>query len=87
MIHKMYAVYDEKAGAFLPPFFLHSDGLAVRSFTEAVNDNTHQFNKHAEDFTLFRLGTFSDDDGTIVSESSPVSLGLAITFKENHTTQ
>lgn len=59
---KVYSVLDKAVGAFLPPFYMRSDGEAIRSFAEACND-PKSLGKHAEDFTLFRLGSFDDGSG------------------------
>lgn len=60
MILQIFSVYDVKAEAFLQPFFVPSKGLAVRAFTDAANDDKHQFSQHREDFTLHHLGEFDD---------------------------
>lgn len=61
MIQQVYSVFDVKAGAFLTPFFLPSDGMAIRIFSDCVRDPNHQFGKHPEDYTLFRVGNFDCD--------------------------
>ena len=80
MIHRIFTVFDEKAGAFLLPFFAPSRGLAIRSFTETVNQPDHVFNKHPADFTLFALGTYDDSSAMFDLAETPESLGLAIEF-------
>lgn len=62
MIQKLYTVYDEKAEAFLPPFFVPQHGLALRAFKDCVNSKDHQFGKHPADYTLFYLGDWDDSD-------------------------
>lgn len=64
MKHRMFTVYDTKAKAYLPPFFLHREEMATRSFKDCVNSATHQFGKHPEDYTLYCVGTFDDDKGS-----------------------
>lgn len=61
----IFSVFDTKAKAYLPPFFLPSDEVATRAFRDCVNSNDHQFGKHPEDYTLHRLGTFEDSEGQI----------------------
>ncbi len=79
MIHKMFCVHDVKAKAFLPPFFLHQDGMAVRVFTDCVNDPKHSWGAHPADYTLFRSGSFDDCTGKLLPEE-PVSLGNGVMF-------
>lgn len=68
---KMYAfsVFDGAVNAFLPVFFARSKGEAIRSFTTAVGDDTHQFAKHRTDYSLFQVGEFDDLSGLL---SGPV---------------
>lgn len=82
MILKMYCVYDSKISAYMHPMFFRSNGEALRAFAAAVNDPSHGFNKHPEDYTLFELGSFNDDKATVTMLSSPASLGVAIEFKQ-----
>jgi len=79
---QMFTVYDSKAEAYLSPFFFPSRGQAVRAFGDMSNDQNHSFNKHPEDYTLFCLGTFEDETGTMHLLPTKESLGLAIEFKD-----
>lgn len=79
---KVYTVWDSASDAFLQPFYTQSKGQAIRSFTDAANDSGHQFCKHPEDFTLFELGEFNEQDAKFVLHPSPVSIGLAVEFKK-----
>jgi len=77
---KAYTVYDSKAEAYLPPFFVQSRGLAIRSFTDAANSADHNFSRYASDFTLFELGEWDDSNSVFTPHPAPVSLGTAIEF-------
>lgn len=80
MILKIFSVYDSKAEAYLPPFFVASKGAAIRMFSDACNDVGHNFFKHAEDYTLFELGEFDDLTGNIHVLKAHVCLGGALEF-------
>lgn len=54
----VFAVYDEKAKSFLPPWFMPNTAMAVRTFGDCVNDAEHQFGRHPADYTLFTFGSF-----------------------------
>lgn len=72
MKQRMFSIFDVKARAYLPPFFMPERGMAVRVFGDCVNDASHQFGKHPEDYTLFELAVFDDSAGTIVlNETGP----------------
>lgn len=62
---KIFSVFDDKASAFIPPFFLPNSAMAIRAFTQCVNDPSHQFGQNPGDYTLFELGEFDDSDGSI----------------------
>lgn len=68
MIHKIVAILDRKAEAFLKPIFVQSDGSAVRSFTDAVNDPSTEFSKHPEDYSMWSLGEFNDATGVFIAD-------------------
>jgi len=75
MKYGIFSVRDSVAQAFLPPFVLPQQGQAVRSFTQAINDPDHVWNKSPEDFNLHKLGVFDDDDGSIIyDENTPIVL-------------
>lgn len=61
----MFSVFDQKAQAYLPPFFMHAEGMAIRSFGDCIEDPEHQFGKHPEDYTLYEIGEFDDSKGMV----------------------
>lgn len=81
MIVKLFAIYDSKAEAYLPPFFMKSKGEAIRALSNHVNDPQHNFNKYAADFTLFELGSWDDSTAKFDLLNTPHSLGVLIEFK------
>lgn len=81
MIVQMFAVFDLKARNFGQPFFTLTPEVALRSFQTTVNDPSSMLNKYPEDFQLFRLGTFNDENAEFVTIMPPENYGLAATFK------
>lgn len=73
-----YCIYDVKAGAYLAPYFLRSDGEALRSFGDCANDPGHQIHRHAEDYILYRIGTFDDGRGCMEQLVTVVCLAKAV---------
>lgn len=63
MITEVYSVLDKAIGAFLPPFVCRSRGEALRSFMDACSDGKHQFTAHPDDFVLYQLGRWDDNNG------------------------
>ncbi len=80
MILKIYSVFDSKAEAFLQPFYQTTTGLAIRAFETAANEEGHNFQKYAGDYTLFELGEFEQDTGIFIILAAPHNLGTALTF-------
>lgn len=60
---RVYSIKDEKSLSFNTPFFCVSDGVAVRQFTDLVNDEKSLVYKHPEDFSLWLVGVFDDQKG------------------------
>ncbi len=80
MNFRIFVVFDSKARAYLPPFFLPEAGQAVRSFKDAVNDPKHAFGQHPEDYTLFEIGTFDDREGKLLQLKASITHGVGVAF-------
>ena len=80
MQQHIFTVYDQKAKAYLPPFFLPKPEMALRVFTDCVNDPTHAFGKHPADYTLLQIGDFDDTSGEIIPIAVPISIGNGVEF-------
>lgn len=83
MILKVFGIYDSKAEAFLPPFFMKSKGEAIRALSSHVADSNHNFSKYASDFTLFELGSWNDSSCEFVLHDAKQSLGCLLEFKRD----
>lgn len=75
----IYSVYDSKIKAYGQIFLQMSEGEALRSFTDIVNDPQSIFNKHPEDYTLFEIGTWDYTEGKINCHNTPKSIIKAST--------
>jgi len=82
MILQIMAVYDSKARAFLIPFFCAHTDVGRRAFSDAANNPGHQVGAHPEDFTLFHLGTFDDDNAVFKLLAQYHNCGLAAQLKK-----
>lgn len=78
MLLKIFTVYDCKAEAYLPPFYLSAVGQALRHFADTANDASHPFGKHPADYTLFQIGQFDDQHASISMLEAKISLGTAL---------
>lgn len=82
MIYQIFTVHDQKAGAYLPPFYFTTKGQAIRAFADTCNDPAHAFSKHPEDYTLFDLGTYDDGTAGFNPHVTPISLGTALEHRQ-----
>ena len=57
---KVFAIYDSKVQAYLPPVTFKTIGEAERILGDCVNNENHDFCKHSQDYTLFQLGEWDD---------------------------
>ncbi|AXH75124.1 MAG: nonstructural protein [Microviridae sp.] len=76
MILKAFGVFDIKAEVFGPPFFMSTNGEAVRAFKDLANNRDSTVGRHPEDYRLMRLGTFDSEKGAFTMEDCG-SLGFA----------
>jgi len=84
MITQVFSVFDTRAGVYMNPMYFANKGYAIRSFEDAVNEHTHQFHRHAADYTLVHLGQYDDLTGKFELLEFPVVLinGLECEKKE-----
>lgn len=80
MIHKIFTIHDAAAGAYLTPFFLHAEGLAIRTFTDCINDPDHAFGRHPRDYNLMCIGEYDDQKGVITNYQTQKPLGNGLSF-------
>lgn len=81
MMFKVFTVYDSKAECYLPPIYVKSKGEVIRSIGELANNPEHNFGKYPEDYTLFEVGSWNDNDCKFDLLSTPNSMGVILEFK------
>jgi len=62
MINKMYSILDTRAGIWTFPFAQPADSVAVRVFEGVVMDRNTIIGQSPQDFDLYYMGTFEDED-------------------------
>lgn len=77
----VFAVYDEKVGAFAHPFFCVAVGQATRIFQEWATEGT-PVAKHPADYCLYRIGMFDEQKGRLEALEPIERLGLASEYVE-----
>lgn len=70
MLTRMYAVKDLKVDGMPLPSPAPSDGVAMRSFRDAVNGGDPTFSSHPEDFILYYVGSWDHEAGEYVDQNA-----------------
>ena len=68
MILKMFSIHDEKAVAYITPFFMHNEMMATRQFKNMLTDENATISKNPEDYSLWYLGEFDDNSGELIPD-------------------
>lgn len=76
------SIRDAKAESYSLPFFQLNKALAMRMFTQLVNDSQSQANRFAEDYALFQVGIFDDATG-MFEPMQPLHLANALDVKSD----
>ncbi len=83
---RIFSVFDSKAEVWMQPRYELNAGVALREFADiaqGINDPQGRPNPiamHPEDYTLFELGRWDQDNGHITMHDAKHSLGVAIEF-------
>lgn len=80
MLLKVFSIRDEKGKCFGQPFFMAHNGMALRAFSDLIQDNKTTVNHHPEDFKLYLLGEFDDNSGGLSDVPQPEFLAHATDF-------
>lgn len=82
---KLVSIYDAKAQAFMKPIFFDNHAMAIRAFRAATLEEGSDFHRFAEDYTLFAIGEFDPNDGSLFNYESNVPLATALQFQAENT--
>lgn len=81
MKFKVFSIFDSAAAAFLPPWCLPTEGMALRQLKDLPDSQpAHQFVKHAEQFTLFQVAEFDDSTGVFSGRTPEAVVNLHVLF-------
>jgi len=81
---RIFTVYDTKAAIYGQPFYAVTDGIALRMFSDAVNNNSpdNALNRYPEDFTLYYIGEFDDATGSVTGNLNPILVANGTVVKQ-----
>lgn len=66
MNYGIYAIKDAKT-TFMPANVDYNDASAIRNFEHAVRQPDSLLQSHPADYSLWKIGTFDNETGAIVS--------------------
>lgn len=72
---QIYAIFDSKTDAFLPPFISPNNRTAIREVQKAALKPDHPWNIFAADYTLFEIGTWNELKGEIHMHETKINQG------------
>ncbi len=81
-MYQIFSIFDSKAEAYLQPFFAVSRGIAIRMIMKATADSESDFHHFAADYTLFHIGAWDPQKGTIDMLDCFVSVDNLLKYKE-----
>lgn len=74
MKFKMFSIFDAAAAAFLPPWTVPTEAMALRYLSDLpAAQPAHDFVRHSDQYTLFCLAEFDSANG-LLSETTPVAV-------------
>lgn len=75
----IYTILDAKAKSYAPPFLMHNDPMAIRAFSNYVNDPGSRIGENPEDYNLYAIGYFDDQSADITPcEPTMVAQGILL---------
>lgn len=87
MILQVMAVYDAKARSYAKPFFVAHVDVGKRAFMTHANTPGNEMYENPEDFTLFHLGSWNDENARYLDTVEPVQVAFAANIKEARNVQ
>lgn len=80
MIRSIYCIRDLKVG-YLTPMVDVNDQTAIRNFGVATQHQESMMFAHPEDFELYKIGEFDDENAVIITMDK-VYLASALDFRK-----
>lgn len=78
-----YAIFDTCTKEYNRPFFMTTDGEALRAFKDISNDKKTQIGRTPMDFYLFSIGKYDTENSKFESFETPEQLCSAMSLVNN----
>lgn len=79
---ELFCIYDAKAKFYNKPFNFPNTQTAMRMFTDLANDPNSEICKHPEDYTMFHLGSYDDEQAKITVNKIPEPICSALSVHQ-----
>lgn len=79
---KLIAIRDRQLDAYMQPFAMQSLGQAIRGFRDEINNPQSELYKHPEDYDLYHLADFNQEDGIIKVLDRPTQIAIGSNLRE-----
>lgn len=78
MIYSVYAIRDVRVGFSRGLSASENDAVAERDFFYAVANSDGPISEFAQDYSLYRIGSFDTESGVIHPEPVPIHIADAV---------
>lgn len=78
MLLKAFSIRDAKAEIYNPPFFKKTMGEAERDFHQLCKDDKSMPAKYPEDYDLYHVGQYDDNNGKFEPLATPQHIVKAV---------
>lgn len=65
----LYAIFDRRKMAYLSIMEKQNNALALRDFEIITNSKEGIISKYPEDFALYKVGKFDEENGELINEN------------------
>lgn len=83
MLYTLISIKDRSVDAYQPCQAVRSEGEAIRSFQDAINNpESGVMHRHPDDFDLYAIGTFDDSNAQLnYGEPRKIADGKQLSMK------
>jgi hypothetical protein len=81
---KVFSVYDSKVEAYQQPFFMPTEGAAIRLMQQTLEEKNSMLSKFPADYTLHVIGEWDDQKSELVNLPENKCLGSALELRMNN---
>ena len=71
-----FSIFDHASETFAGPFFVPSERVALRVYSEIANNPQSDVSKYPKDYELFHIGTF-DTTTALLTDEKPTMIARA----------